>query len=301
MRLSVVQAVGKAAFKFYLLFQQHTTAELAGKHGFFGEIPRSYLTFFGPQQAVFFPDARIERTWTRIMSDDSYRIFYDRLRNMPATVRHLIVVLGVPIVYPRLSFAEKTLGNEGVQAIMNAFGSGNAINQFGLPELADDLNDHWTAETHAVERRLFVENLQAIAKKHNIRVTFIAGDVHCCGAGYFSVKDGTIDPLKDYRYMVQIVSSAIVNAPPPIAVIKILTKTAKTYALDPETDENMFELFQIKVDGQKKENPKLYNRRNYCAVNPTPQGGLEFVLFVEKKDHIGTIPYKVTVPPLLLS
>lgn len=298
MKSPMVQNVGAVAFRFYLLFQQHTNPDLAVRHGFFGGMPRSYLTYFGPQQAVLFPDARSERSLNKIMSDETYRQLYDRVRNMSPTVKHLIVVLGVPIVYPRLTLAEKALNKDSVATLMQAFGTGNAVNQFGLPELQDDLNDHWTAEIHELERRLFVENLQSIAKQRRIRVTFIAGDVHCCGAGYFSCKDGMLDPVKDHRYMVQIVSSAIVNKPPPIAVIKMLSKYAKTYQLDPDTDENMFELFPTKVDGQPKDNPKLYNRRNYCAVNPNAQGGLDFTIMVEKKDHRGTIPYKVTAPPL---
>lgn len=212
MRMDMIQTLGRVGFRFYLLFQQHTTPQYADRHGFFGATPRSYLAYFGPQQAALFPDARAERTIERIMSENTYSVIYERLRNMPLTVRHLIVVLGVPIVYPRLSLAEKTLNSESVKAVMGALSAGNSVNQFGLPELADDLNDHWTAECHEVERRQFIENLQKIAAAKKIRITFISGDVHCCAAGYFSVKNGAMDPRRDHRYMVQIVSSAIVNA-----------------------------------------------------------------------------------------
>lgn len=79
----------------------------------------------------------------------------------------------------------------------------------------------------------------------------------------------------------------------------MLQRSAKTYTLDKETDENMFELFKIKVDGLPKDNAKLYNRRNFCAVNPNATGGLDFTICVEKKDHSGTVPYTVEVPPLV--
>ncbi len=35
------------------------------------------------------------------------------------------------------------------------------FNDMDEPELLDDLRDHWSAETHADERRFLVEHLQA--------------------------------------------------------------------------------------------------------------------------------------------
>lgn len=66
---------------------------------------------------------------------------------------------------------KKSLGKTGVFSKL--------INKFGLPKLEDDLRDHWTHPTHEDERKRLVLMLQDFSEKRRIRVTFIAGDVHC--------------------------------------------------------------------------------------------------------------------------
>jgi hypothetical protein len=77
----------------------------------------------------------------------------------------------------------------------------NTLNE---PELADDLNDHWTSDGHIVERDLFIKKLQNIARNQSLRVTFLSGDVHVCGGGKFASAAATEDE-KDHRLMYQIV------------------------------------------------------------------------------------------------
>src|SRR5204862_199678 len=104
---------------------------------------------------------------------------------------------------------------------------------FNEPELLDDLNDHWTSKVHMTERREFIQKLQTFAANENIRVTFVAGDVHCCGVGRLASESATLLPAEqDPHYMVQIISSAIVNIPPPNGVIRAVHLTSKTYSLD---------------------------------------------------------------------
>lgn len=68
------------------------------------------------------------------------------------------------------------------------------------------------------ERNWFIDQLQRFAKIHRIRISFLSGDVHCAAVGVFktlkAAKKSEIPPHEDHRYMVNIVTSAIVNTPP---------------------------------------------------------------------------------------
>jgi hypothetical protein len=51
---------------------------------------------------------------------------------------------------------------------------GDFINQFdGGVEVLDDLNDHWTAKNHKVERRSMIEDLQDLAAVKSVRITIL--------------------------------------------------------------------------------------------------------------------------------
>ncbi|KAF9203287.1 hypothetical protein BGZ59_001724, partial [Podila verticillata] len=145
----------------------------------------------------------------------------------------------------------------------------NVLGQFG-PELLDDLVDSWACNIHTEEKKKFIELLQAISKQSGVRVTFIAGDVH-------------------------IVSSAIVNGPPPGAVIHALHNSAKTYPLNDTTSEQMTEIFNQDVTGEDLEHKMLLNRRNWCEVRELSGLELEFTIRVENEDHSGTKKYPVLV------
>ncbi|RKP24733.1 hypothetical protein SYNPS1DRAFT_7862, partial [Syncephalis pseudoplumigaleata] len=305
---AVIQRIGDIATRFYLLFQQHTTQHHAENHNFFGEVPRCYLSLMGPHTALLVPDGRCERTESTIISKETYDAIFARLNDMPSSVRHLIVVLGVPIVYPRLTMVENTLDTISDLQDTSIFSSitdvlrrtglvGQLVNNFGQPELLDDLTDHWTADCHLDERKTFIERLQMISRERSVRVTFIAGDVHCCGAGYLHSKPtADVAPEADFRHMAQITSSGIVNAPPPASVISALHYSATTYEFDQDTVEDMYELFEQDVSGQPLEQKKLLNRRNWCSVVDDGRGGLDFTINVEREEHDGSVGYTVNVP-----
>jgi hypothetical protein len=304
----VFQAIGEIGGLFYMLFQQHTTPDRATRHGYIGNVPRSFVRLLSPTMAIAVPDGRAERTIERIVSEETYQQLFSHIAALPSTVRHLIVLLGVPIVYPRLTFAESALQRIAqfqdlsfiapfTEALRKTGLIGQYVNHFGQPELLDDLADHWTAENHLEERREFIVALQRFAIEQNFRVTFIAGDVHCCGAGYLHSRE-KIDPLYDPRHMAQIISSAIVNVPPPGMVIKALHYSAETYELDSNTVEDMYELFSKDVNGKELGDKKIIGRRNWCSVACDDQGGLDFTLNVECEDHNGTVGYTVNVPRL---
>jgi len=85
---------------------------------------------------------------------------------------------------------------------------------------------------------------------------------------------------RDHRYMPNIISSAIVNTPPPDTLADLLNKRNKVHHLDDVTDENMIPIFTHDVGGKPRNNKRLLNRRNWCSIReynpdltppPTPE------------------------------
>lgn len=337
---NVFSTMAKIARHFYMLFQHHTTMERAVSYEaneYIGSSRAGFtiLTPLGPSVELLAIDCRAERTRNQIVSEATWEEIFSILQQLPSSTKHLVVVTGVPIVYPRFETADNMMSqfgdikqhvnksfnsivdgvSVGVKAVLGSSAADGLksgyknlklqmgksglmkglLNQFGEPELSDDLIDHWTNELHEAERHQAILRFQQIAAMKGIRITFIAGDVHCGGAGrFFGTKPD------DFRTMYQIVSSAIGNIPPPVAVLKMLHKNAKVIHFDHETKEEMLDLFKRDVNGHAAPaGKKLINRRNYCLVDPAEDGGLNFNLMVENEDwKQPAVPYPVHVPRL---
>jgi hypothetical protein len=103
-------------------------------------------------------------------------------------------------------------------------------------------------------------------------MTFLSGAVNVCGAGLVH------DPSNptDHKTMYQLISSSVVNTPPPSYIIKLLHSHSKplyvpanghrSSAQPSDTKEDMMEIFQTDVNGQAREYRKLMARRNYVAI-----------------------------------
>lgn len=103
-------------------------------------------------------------------------------------------------------------------------------------------------------------------------MTFISGAVNTCGAGLVH------DPShpSDHKTMYQLISSSVVNTPPPSYVLKLLNNNKPLYipangqrstpSVPTDTKEDMMEIFTHDVTGQPTYNRKLMARRNYVAV-----------------------------------
>ncbi|KAI3475345.1 hypothetical protein L1887_63279 [Cichorium endivia] len=174
-----------------------------------------------------------------------------------------------------------------VKAIGRTGALGGFINKFdGGVEILDDLDDHWTAKHHKAERNWFIQELQELAAEKSVRVTILGGDVHLGAVGqFYSNKNLGIPKDQDHRYMPNVVSSAIVNTPPPVMMADVLNKRNKIHHLDPDTDEDMIPMFERDVDGSKRNNTHLLPRRNFCVIreyqpghtpNPTPKPSQDF-------------------------
>ena len=74
-------------------------------------------------------------------------------------------------------------------------------------------NDHWTSKHHKSERNWFIEQLQTLAQAKYMRITFLAGDVHCAAVGVLKTRikgrKNDMPPDQDFRYMLNVVSSEL--------------------------------------------------------------------------------------------
>ncbi|KAL4076965.1 hypothetical protein V8B97DRAFT_1866259 [Scleroderma yunnanense] len=327
----IFQAIGTRGYFFFLLFQCFINPfvdgldDRPGKHPFkslilgnqgpyVGLPSHSFLTSLGSNVQLLMLDCRAERKKDRVCSDAQYRKVYDYIKQVPGSVEHLIIVVGIPIAYPRLVFLETALDSKlnPLTALgrSGAFGLGGFVNKFNAEaELLDDLNDHWTAKGHKKERNFFIQELQGIAKTRRLRISFLAGDVHCAAVGVLKTFTGgksqhsDLPPATDFRYMINVVTSAIVNTPPPVGVITMVstlaTKTHKTlhYA---QTDETMMPIFTHEPDGTPRmKNKYIMGRRNWCAIRwDRSTRDVVFDLRVEKEKGVGTsVGYEVRAPP----
>lgn len=104
-------------------------------------------------------------------------------------------------------------------------------------------------------------------------LTTCSGDVHLAAIGqFYSNPRLKIPKDRDHRYMPNVISSAIVNTPPPEMMGDILNKRNKVHHLDKETDEDMIPMFTHDVDGRPRNNKRLLPRRNWCSIREYQPG-----------------------------
>lgn len=331
----VFKHIGVRGYFFYLLFQcfinphYDNLDDRTGKHMFkslilgaqgpyIGLPSHSFLSYLGPDVYILMLDCRAERKRSQVCSAFEYQKAFERIRYLPPDVKHLVVQLGIPIAYPRMVFLETALDSK-LNPLTALGRSGTAgfssfVNKFNADaELLDDLNDHWTAKSHKKERNWFIQQMQGIARMKSLRISFLSGDVHCAAVGVLKTlvrsnggkNNRTIDvpPETDYRYMLNVVTSAIVNTPPPNGVIAMVstlaTKTHRTLH-HAETDESMLPVFTKEPNGNNRlQNKYIMGRRNWCAVSCDPETQeLEFDIRVEMEKGIGvSVGYPVRSPP----
>ncbi|OCL05134.1 hypothetical protein AOQ84DRAFT_299499, partial [Glonium stellatum] len=216
------------------------------------ERSRSLYCQLGARVAFCGIDARTERTRHQINYPETYDLIFNRLSTEFAAnpeIKHLILLLGVPIAYPRLQWLENIFTSPiigPIRFLNKRFGlAGGFFNHFdGNVDLLDDLDDHYTAHQHKHERKELMLKLQALAKRHSVRVTILGGDVHLAAVGrFYSNPKLAIPAERDWRYMPNVISSAITNKPPPQAVANLLARRNKIHHLDADTDETLLEMF----------------------------------------------------------
>ncbi|KAK4204004.1 hypothetical protein QBC40DRAFT_273763 [Triangularia verruculosa] len=286
----VFSGLGNVAFKYYMLFQHQSTPSETEKHEpswtlgvkpgpYINELSRSLFMFLGSKVALLAVDARTERTRQDVLHEDTWKKIMDRCYQEidKGKVEHLLVLLGVPIAYPRLVWLENILTSRVMDPIKALSKMGmfkGLLNRFdGGVEVLDDLDDHWTAKSHKAERKFVIEDLQDLAADKSIRITILSGDVHLAAIGqFYSNPKLGLAKHRDFRYMPNVISSAIVNTPPPDLMADILNKRNKVHHFDKETDEDMIPIFGHGVDSKPRNNKHLLPHRNWCAIRPYVPG-----------------------------
>ncbi|KAI9845329.1 MAG: hypothetical protein M1837_004951 [Sclerophora amabilis] len=246
------------------------------------ERSRSLYMQLGHKVAFVGLDARTERTRHQINYPETYDLVFQRLNTELAhkagQIKHLVVLLGVPIAYPRLIWLENILTSPiigPIRFLNKRFGvAGGLFNSFdGQVDLLDDLDDHYTARQHKKERKELMHRLQNLAAQYSVRVTILGGDVHLAAVGRFYSNPKLHLPTEhDHRYMANIVSSAITNKPPPKAVANMLASRNKIHRLDHDTDETLMDLFDKPPGGVPKaanKNHSTMPSRNYAILTET--------------------------------
>lgn len=243
------------------------------------ERSRSLYMRFGKRMAFIGLDARTERTRHQVNYNDTYDLLFQRLEREVAAadgdIKHLIVLLGVPIAYPRLAWLENILTSPliaPVRLLNKRFGvAGSLFNEFdGNVDLLDDLDDHYTARQHKRERKMLIQRLQEFARVHSVRVTILGGDVHLAAVGrFYSHPKLNLAGENDHRFIVNVVSSAITNKPPPKAVANLLARRNKIHHLDRTCDETLMPMFDKQPGGVEKSaafNKVTMPSRNYATL-----------------------------------
>ncbi|CCD23115.1 uncharacterized protein NDAI_0B00810 [Naumovozyma dairenensis CBS 421] len=309
MKTPVFSSIGKAAYKYYMLFQHHVSidanddddiAYLKTSNWILGKRPGQYIeekshsvfTRLGPTMGMLGLDCRTERKLKEIVSEGTYQLVFERLHKeiQKGQLDHLLIMLGVPIAYPRLVWLEWLFSSRLLAPLKYLSKKGlfarGLVNDFnGDVELLDDLNDHWCARHHKAERNLLITRLQDFGAKYGIRITILSGDVHLASLGRFKSKihkrhlandkkmqqnEKTFnEPENDVRLMFNVISSAVVNTPPPDPMAKLLQARVSEHHFDFQTTEDSVPLFKFDTDGiTSREQPGFLNKRNWSDIIP---------------------------------
>ncbi|KAL3233393.1 Uncharacterized protein RNJ44_03433 [Nakaseomyces bracarensis] len=306
MKTPVFSTLGNVSYKYYMLFQHHvsideTQAHLKDKHWilskndgeFIKQKSHSVFTRIGPSIAMLGLDCRTERKLKSILPKSTYEVTFQRLNDEIKKKKfdHLYLMLGVPIAYPRLVILEYIFSSPLLYPIKylskKKVVAQGLVNEFnGDVELLDDLNDHWCAHDHKKERNNLIAALQDWGAKHGVRITILSGDVHLAAVGRFrsklhrhhlitSQKDEKeneeilSNAEEDLRLMFNVISSAVVNTPPPDGMAKLLQSKNHIHKFDYETDEDSVPLFKTNPDQKTKRKEDCFlNSRNWSDLIP---------------------------------
>jgi hypothetical protein len=251
--------------------------------------------------AILGVDNRTERTREQILSAESWQEIFLELEKLSDNCRHLIVMLGVPMVYTSMKEFIKLLENPITQEVFTKFKA--LRNQFGMLELEDDGIDHWDCKEHEVEGRSVVEMFQAYAERKGIRVTFLSGDVHLTGLGVILPKtDIQINHSDDLgkitsipTAIVQIISSAIENTPPSKKAAYFLGKLGE---ISQEINETTFsKILQVSHNQKIFKIKNLIPKRNFGILQMHGEN-LNVKIYLETKQAMNSKFLDWTIPPV---
>jgi len=182
--------IGRIGIENYLLFQHHTTLEIlrnvADDTDLFTITGTGwhFVKFLGSAVAIVGPDTRSERNQQQVIAGPTYQGLFPKIATLPESVQHGILMIPVPIIYPRLEAAEQiantvATGKKAVTGAYNVLGKvtssvagvvgakgavgagfdsvkravgksglmGGILNPFGDIDVLDEMKDQWTHES----------------------------------------------------------------------------------------------------------------------------------------------------------
>lgn len=285
-----------AAQKLRLLFQHHTTMEKARDHGLFGYQGYNLLARCGPNLLIVGTDGRTERDVETVHHPKSWDMIFEKLEEQITNIAHLIVVFPVPFSFVRFKLAESIF--EYLKNVPNKYRQLPLVKQtnsiFGLPELYDDLLDEWTHEAHIGERDRALARFQGLAESKRVRITFFSGDVHCCGISRFQTRTKKhLPPIRDAKLMYQVISSAIVNIPPPRQILQFAHYVKTKWYPIANTEEELIDFFQrLPETGRKIRHRKILPNRNWCYFEQ--YGGKKALVYAPVKRSCFCLPMRTS-------
>lgn len=276
MQSAVISGLGKIAFKYYLLFQHHSVpdeTEIEEPSWILGADPGPYIEqrsrhlfmSLGSDVVLLGLDCRTERRSNEVLAEATCDLIWDRCHQeiIRGQTKHLLVLSSVPIAYPRMAMlknfmnSRKSIGKSGLL--------GGLVNRSGGN--VEVYDDHWAGKHLKSERTWLVEDLQDLAAEKSVRVTILSGDVHLAAIGqFYSNSKLDIAKDKDYRYMPNIISSAIADIPETEIISDTLNKRNTVHHMDSNTDEDVIPIFTQDVNGKSRNNKRLLPRRNWCSI-----------------------------------
>ncbi|KAJ5504016.1 hypothetical protein N7463_006890 [Penicillium fimorum] len=282
MQSSVISGIGKIAFKYYMLFQHHSVPDeteadepswLLGAHPgpYIEQKSRNLFMSLGQGVSFLGLDCRTERRSNEVLSEETCDLLWDRCHReiMKGETKHLIVLSSVPVAYPRVAMlrnfmnSRKSLGKAGVL--------GGLVNRSGGN--VEVFDDHWAGKHLKSERTWLVEDLQDLAAEKSVRITILSGDVHLAAIGqFYSNPKLNIAKDQDYRYMPNVISSAIADIPETDLIADMLNKRNTIHHMDSNTEEDIIPIFAQDVNGKARNNKRLLPRRNWCSIREYKPG-----------------------------
>jgi hypothetical protein len=187
-------------------------------------------------------------------------------------IKHLLLLLSPPLAFPRLAGVERILASPFMSPISYLSRKlrigASLFNRFDAsPSLLPSV-DNYTARAHKKEREDLVNRLQEVASAHSVRIMLLSGNVSMAAVSrFYASPDLCIPAEHDFRYMVNVVSSPIVNKPQPQWIANFVAGRNKIQYFDADTDETLLSLFG-KVpgaDGDSK-NKVTMASRNYAVI-----------------------------------
>jgi hypothetical protein len=193
-------------------------------------------------------DLRSRRQRDRVLFDDVswaqlFAAVEERCRAAGAP-KHLLVISSVPVVY--------VCGPSDLAGL-------HPWDPISDPQ--DDLIDQWSDYRHHTEREILIRGLLKLSRDLKVRVSLVCGDVHVGSLGIIT-SDRDEDWDNPGRVITQLVSSAIVNAPPSGLVLWASQQIATqkhTICRDVTGELVAF------GDGL----PRLIPNRNWLSIRPT--------------------------------